>query len=82
MTTAFKGVFPALVTPLTAKEKLNARALEDLIAYEIKEGAQGFYIGGATGEGLLLDIPERKSSAKNPLNILVRTGQKSFTLPI
>ena len=60
MKTEFKGVLPALVTPLTAKEKLNVRALETLINYEKKEGATGFYIGGATGEGLLLDIPERK----------------------
>ncbi len=70
MTTAFKGVFPALVTPLTAKEKLNARALEDLIAYEIKEGAQGFYIGGATGEGLLLDIPERKKLCEKSIEYI------------
>jgi len=60
MKTEFKGVFPALVTPLTSAEKLNTRALGALIDSEIKQGAQGFYIGGATGEGLLLDIPERK----------------------
>ena len=60
MKTEFKGVFPALITPLTDKEKLNTRALGNLIDYEIAQGAQGFYIGGATGEGLLLDIPERK----------------------
>ena len=70
MTTAFKGVFPALITPLTSKEKLNTRALEKLIDYEIKEGANGFYIGGATGEGLLLDIPERKKLCEKSIEFI------------
>ncbi len=56
----FQGVFPALITPLTADEKLNASALEKLLQFQMNQGANGFYIGGATGEGLLLDIPERK----------------------
>ena len=70
MTTDFKGVFPALITPLTAKEKLNVRALEALIDYEIKDGASGFYIGGATGEGLLLDVPERKKLCEKSIELI------------
>ena len=70
MKTEFKGVFPALVTPLTASEKLNTRALKSLIEYEIKEGAEGFYIGGATGEGLLLDIPERKKLCEKSIEYI------------
>ena len=70
MTSCFKGVFPALVTPLTASEKLNTRALKSLIEYEIKEGAEGFYIGGATGEGLLLDIPERKKLCEKSIEYI------------
>ncbi|MBR6744763.1 MAG: dihydrodipicolinate synthase family protein [Clostridia bacterium] len=70
MKTDFKGVFPALVTPLTSKEKLNTRALEKLIDYEIKQGANGFYIGGATGEGLLLDIPERKKLCEKAIEFI------------
>ena len=31
MKTAFKGVFPALITPLTKDEKLNVSALEKLL---------------------------------------------------
>ena len=70
MKTDFKGVFPALITPLTAKEKLNVRALEKLIDYEIKDGATGFYIGGATGEGLLLDVPERKKLCEKSIELI------------
>ncbi len=60
METRFQGVFPALITPLTKDEKLNIPALGKLLDYEMAQGANGFYIGGATGEGLLLDVPERK----------------------
>ena len=70
MKTDFKGVFPALVTPLTGKERLNVRALGKLIEHEINEGAEGFYIGGATGEGLLLDIPERKKLCEKSIEFI------------
>lgn len=76
MKTEFKGVFPALVTPLTADEKLNVRALEALIDYESKEGAEGFYIGGATGEGLLLDIPERKKLCEKSIEYIGKDKAK------
>ena len=76
MKTEFKGVFPALVTPLTADEKLNVRALEALINYESKEGAEGFYIGGATGEGLLLDIPERKKLCEKSIEYIGKDKAK------
>ena len=70
MKTAFQGVFPALVTPLTRDEKLNLFALETLLRYEMNEGADGFYIGGATGEGLLLDIPERKKLCEKSIEYI------------
>lgn len=76
MKTQFKGVFPALVTPLTADEKLNVSALKTLIDYESKEGAEGFYIGGATGEGLLLDIPERKKLCEKSIEYIGKDKAK------
>lgn len=76
MKTNFNGVFPALVTPLTAKEKLSVPALEKLLAYEISEGADGFYIGGATGEGLLLDIPERKKLCEKSIEFIGHDRKK------
>lgn len=76
MTTDFKGVLPALVTPLTSREKLNVRALEKLIDYESKQGANGFYIGGATGEGLLLDVPERKKLCEKSIEFIGKDKAK------
>ena len=46
---------PALLTPLTKEGKLNKVCLEKLIEDLIAQGAYGFYIGGATGQGIILD---------------------------
>lgn len=58
--TKFNGIFPAVVTPLTDKEELNDAVLRKLIAFQIAQGADGFYIGGATGEGLRLEAAVRE----------------------
>ncbi len=56
----FKGVIPALVTPLDENERVKVDVLRDLIEYLIGKGADGFYVGGATGEGINLRIEERE----------------------
>lgn len=76
MKTTFQGVFPALITPLTKDEKLNVPALQKLLDYEMKQGANGFYIGGATGEGLLLDIPERKKLCEKSIEYIGKDKTK------
>ena len=56
-----KGVMPALVTPLNPDGlTLNVSALRKLIGYQKHVGADGFYVAGATGEGLVLSINTRK----------------------
>ena len=55
----FEGIMPALVTPLTTDERINVPVLRELLAYFIEKDADGFYIGGATGEGLALRTEER-----------------------
>ena len=57
--TKFKGVIPALVSPIAENEKINASVLHSLIDYLIAKGADGFYVGGATGEGLNLAHEQR-----------------------
>ena len=76
MTSHFQGVFPALITPLTKEEKLNVSALETLLQFEMEKGADGFYIGGATGEGLLLDIPERKKLCEKSIEFIGKEKTK------
>lgn len=55
----FTGVLPALVTPLNKDETVNTAVLTRLIEELLAKGADGFYIGGATGEGLVLRTEER-----------------------
>ncbi len=55
----FSGIFPALATPLDRDERINTDALKKLIDFFIKKGTDGFYIGGATGEGLAIKTEER-----------------------
>lgn len=59
-----KGIMPALVTPLNEDESINLKALKKLMDDLILKGADGFYIGGATGEGLALRTEERKILAE------------------
>lgn len=56
----FKGLFTALLTPFDENGKINEKALEKLINYNIKNGAKGFYVGGSTGEAFLTNVDERK----------------------
>ena len=50
----FAGAIPALATPLNADETLNIPVLRQLMGDLLEQGADGFYVGGATGEGLAL----------------------------
>ena len=56
----FQGVMPALVTPLRDDETLNISVLRQLIDGLLAQGADGFYIGGATGEGIALSREVRE----------------------
>lgn len=59
----FKGVMPALVTPLKEDETINVPVLRQLIGDLLAKGADGFYIGGATGEGIALRQDVREELA-------------------
>ncbi|MBP3362015.1 MAG: dihydrodipicolinate synthase family protein [Clostridia bacterium] len=59
-TVKFEGIFPALITPLEADNKtVCVKCAEELIDYQLNQGADGFYILGATGEGLVMDKEQR-----------------------
>jgi N-acetylneuraminate lyase len=55
----FKGIFTALLTPFDKNDKINVAALEKLVKFNVDMGVTGFYVGGSTGEGLLLSTEER-----------------------
>lgn len=55
------GIYPALITPFTSGDELDRAALRRVIEYNIKKGVDGFYVGGSTGESLLMSKGERKA---------------------
>lgn len=70
----FTGVMPALITPLTAEGKLNRPVLAQLIEDLLAQGADGFYLGGATGEGLILDKDVHKEMTAEAIKIVNGRG--------
>ena len=46
----FRGVYPALITPMTAGGELNEAALREVIEFNIQAGVHGFWVAGGTGE--------------------------------
>lgn len=67
MMTKITGVLPALITPLNEDESLNVSVLRSLIQRLLTEGADGFYIGGATGEGIALRREVREQLAEKTI---------------
>jgi N-acetylneuraminate lyase len=57
----FEGIIPAFISPLKRDNvSINEDAARKLINHELNLGADGFYICGATGEGLVMQKEERK----------------------
>ena len=53
-------IFSALITPMDEKERVNYTALRELAEAQLRDGVEGFYCCGSSGEGLLLTLEERK----------------------
>ena len=54
------GAYAALFTPYDAKGRVNPEMIEKIIGYGLKNGLNGFYLTGTTGEWWLLSLEERK----------------------
>lgn len=56
----FEGIMPALITPFEEDRRtVNEKTARELVEYLLSKGADGFYILGSTGEGLLMTEEER-----------------------
>jgi len=62
--TTFKGIYPALVTPSDAAGGVSVPALEALVDYLLAKNIDGLYIGGTTGEGIYMSVPDRQLLAE------------------
>ena len=54
------GAYAALFTPYDAKGRVNPEMIEKIVSYGIRNGLNGFYLTGTTGEWWLLSLDERK----------------------
>ena len=66
----FTGIMPALITPLNADETLNAACLAQILEAQLAQGADGFYVAGATGEGIALSADVRRHLAQEPQRLI------------
>ncbi len=55
-----KGAYSALFTPYTKDNRINTEMVGRLVEQQLAGGLRGFFVGGSTGEGLLLTVAERK----------------------
>ena len=59
------GIFTALLTPFNADYSINDGSLKKLVEFNIESGINGFYVGGSTGEAMLMTQEERKHILKS-----------------
>jgi 4-hydroxy-tetrahydrodipicolinate synthase len=60
MSNGFRGVFPAMITPMTEREEVDFPKLEALVEYLIGAGVHGLIPLGSTGEFYALTPQERR----------------------
>ena len=60
MTFEWKGVFPALLTPFTADDKLDLAMYEKNLAAQLDAGVHGIIIGGSLGEASTITVKEKE----------------------
>ncbi len=56
----FSGIYPALVTPTRLDHTINVALLRELVELHLREGVNGLWVCGASGEGLSLSEEERR----------------------
>jgi N-acetylneuraminate lyase len=68
----FKGLWPAMFTPVTDKGTCNEKELEKLIELIVSQQLDGIYLLGSTGQGFLYTEAERRHIAEISLSIIGR----------
>lgn len=72
----FKGIMPALITPLNDDATVRAQAVEPMMRWMLSQGVDGFYILGGTGEGGVLAEKERMTMAEATAQALKGADKK------
>ena len=76
-----KGIWTALISPLTATGEVDVAALDTLLEMQKQAGVEGIVVLGSTGEGMTLTVQEKLtvlrravSHGKPQLKIMCGTG--------
>ena len=59
LTIQLKGVYSALFTIYDEQMNVKKNAVHKLMKYHQENGLQGFYVGGNSGEGMVLPVKTR-----------------------
>jgi dihydrodipicolinate synthase/N-acetylneuraminate lyase len=78
----FGGILPAMATPINPdSEEVSGPVVEQLVDFLINSGVNGLFVGGSTGEGILLPQDERMmlhetaiTAAASRVPVLVHVG--------
>ncbi len=68
MAFAWKGVFPALLTPFNQDESIDLKLFENNLAAQVEAGVDGLIIGGSLGEASTITLTEKEQLVKAALN--------------
>ena len=60
----FKGILPAIATPMGSDGRFNESAFREVMEFNIQAGVHGFWVAGGTGESVLLDDDENMAIAR------------------
>ena len=82
---SFKGIIPAVVTPMNEDGSLNLSKVESVVKHLVDDGVDGFYVCGSNGEGPNLTVKERKQVAKAfvkeappHIDVIIHVGHNSL----
>ncbi|MCX8064410.1 MAG: dihydrodipicolinate synthase family protein [Candidatus Hydrogenedentes bacterium] len=66
-----KGIICAILTPFTKNGKeIDHHKLKNLTEFLINKGVHGLFVGGTTGEGLVMSIEERKELLESVVKLV------------
>ena len=65
----FTGIMPAMITPFDENGDLKEQSARRIMQRELNSGIKGFYVNGATGEGLFLSEATRRKMAETAVDV-------------
>lgn len=76
MAVNLRGVMAALLTPFDGQQKLDKESLRRLVRFNLRQGVDGLYVGGSTGEAFVQSGTERQEA----LEIVAEEAKGKMTL--